>query len=46
MSRPLGIEYEDALHHVISRNDNRRRTVWDDDDRRMGLAGLESVTPG
>ena len=43
MSRPLRIEYEDALHHVISRGDNRRRIVWDDADRRKRLAWLERV---
>ena len=33
MARPLRIEYENALHYVISRGDNRRRIVWDDTDR-------------
>ena len=43
MARPLRIEYEDALHHVISRGDNRRRIVWDDADRKKRLAWLERV---
>ena len=43
MARPLRIEYEDALHHVISRGDNRRRIVWDDADRMKRLAWLERV---
>jgi|GEM_PF-6932582 len=43
MARPLRIEYDNALHHVISRGDNRRRIVWDDDDRLKRLAWLERV---
>ena len=41
MSRPLRIEYEDALHHVISRGDNRRRIVWAGAGRRKRLSWLE-----
>lgn len=43
MARPLRIEYENALHHVISRGDNCRRIVWDDGDRKKRLAWLERV---
>ncbi len=34
MSRPLRIEFPDALHHVISRADRRVDTLMDDKDRK------------
>ena len=43
MARPLRIEYEHALHHVISRGDNRRRIVSDDAGHEKRLAWLERV---
>ena len=43
MARPFRIEFPGALHHVISRGDNRRRIVWDDADRRRRLDWLARV---
>ena len=40
MARPLRYDYPFALHHVISRGDNRRKIVWDDQDRSKRLAWL------
>jgi REP element-mobilizing transposase RayT len=43
MSRPIRIEFPDALYHVTSRG-NRRETIFDDDeDRRMLLLELGQV---
>lgn len=41
MARPLRYDYPLALHHVISKGDNRRKIVWDDDDRAKRLDRLE-----
>lgn len=41
MARPLRIEYEGALHHVMSRGNERRRIVRDDADRKRRLEWLE-----
>ena len=43
MARPFRIEFPGALHHVISRGDNRRRIVWDDADGRRRLDWLARV---
>jgi REP element-mobilizing transposase RayT len=40
MSRPLRIEFEDAVYHVTSRGDRREPIFLDDDDRRRFLALL------
>ena len=41
MARPLRILFPDALYHVISRGDNRRAIVRDDQDRGKRLEWLE-----
>ena len=43
MSRPLRIEFPDALYHVTTRGDRREAVFEDDQDRRMFLATLEQV---
>ncbi len=40
MARPLRIEFPGALYHVMSRGNERRVIVRDDDDRRKGLDWL------
>ena len=40
MARPLRLEYEGALHHVMSRGNERRRIVRDDRDRQRRLDWL------
>jgi REP element-mobilizing transposase RayT len=43
MSRPIRIEFPDALYHVTARGD-RREAIFDDDlDRRLFLSTLEQV---
>jgi REP element-mobilizing transposase RayT len=43
MSRPLRIEFPDALYHVTSRGDRREDIFEDDDDRRAFLGTLAQV---
>jgi REP element-mobilizing transposase RayT len=43
MSRPVRIEFPDALYHVTARGDRREAIFDDDQDRRMFLATLEQV---
>ena len=40
MSRPIRIEFPDALYHVTSRGDRREAIVEDDEDRRTFLQTL------
>ena len=37
MTRPLRLEFEGALYHVISRGDRREPIFEDDEDRRVWL---------
>ncbi len=41
MARPLRIEYQGALYHVLSRGDRREAIVRDDADRKLFLEILE-----
>ena len=41
MARPIRIEYEGAVYHVIARGNERRKIFRSDDDRRLFLATLE-----
>ena len=43
MSRPLRLEFADALYHVTSRGDRREAIFLDDDDREDWLAVLGTV---
>ena len=43
MSRPVRIEFPDALYHVTARGDRREAIFDDDGDRQMFLATLEQV---
>jgi putative transposase len=43
MSRPIRIEFPDALYHVTSRGDRREEIFEDDQDRTMFLSTLEQV---
>lgn len=43
MSRPIRIEFPDALYHVTARGDRREDIFEDDQDRQMFLATLEKV---
>jgi len=43
MSRPLRIEYAEAVYHVTSRGNARRSIFKDDKDRGMLLSILEEV---
>ena len=43
MSRPVRIEFPDALYHVTSRGDRREAIFDDDQDRRSFLSTLEQV---
>ncbi|MBZ0092970.1 MAG: transposase [Sulfuricellaceae bacterium] len=43
MSRPIRIEFPDALYHVTARGDRREDIFEDDPDRLMFLATLEQV---
>ncbi len=43
MSRPVRIEFPDALYHVTSRGDRREPIFDDDQDRRSFLTTLEQV---
>lgn len=43
MSRPIRIEFPDALYHVTARGDRREDIFEDDQDRLMFLATLEKV---
>ena len=43
MSRPIRIEFPDALYHVTSRGDRREPIFDDDQDRRSFLTTLEQV---
>lgn len=43
MSRPIRIEFPDALYHVTARGDRREDIFEDDADRKMFLATLEQV---
>jgi len=43
MSRPIRIEFHDALYHVTARGDRREDIFEDDQDRQMFLATLEQV---
>lgn len=44
MARPLRIEYEGALHHVMARGNDRAPIFLDDDDRQAFLDNLGRVT--
>jgi REP element-mobilizing transposase RayT len=43
MSRPIRIEFQNALYHVTSRGDRREDIFEDDEDRLLFLANLEKV---
>jgi REP element-mobilizing transposase RayT len=43
MSRPIRIEFLDALYHITARGDRREDIFEDDQDRQMFLATLEQV---
>ena len=43
MSRPLRIEFPNALYHVTARGDRREDIFEDDEDRRMFLSTLARV---
>ena len=43
MSRPIRIEFPDALYHVTARGDRREDIFEDDADRRMFLSTLEQT---
>ena len=43
MSRPIRLEFPDALYHVTARGDRREDIYEDDEDRRAFLQTLESV---
>ena len=43
MSRPIRIEFPNALYHVTSRGDRREDIFEDDEDRRTFLSTLEQV---
>jgi putative transposase len=43
MARPLRIEYEGAVHHVMSRGNARASIVADDEDRKAWVAVLGHV---
>lgn len=43
MSRPIRIEFSDALYHVTARGDRREDIFEDDEDRQMFLSTLEQV---
>ena len=43
MSRPIRIEFPNALYHVTSRGDRREAIFEDDDDRRAFLQTLGQV---
>lgn len=43
MSRPIRIEFPDALYHVTARGDRREDIFEDDQDRQMFLSTLEQV---
>jgi len=42
MSRPLRLEYPNALYHITSRGDDRSSIFLDDEDREMFMAFLEN----
>jgi len=44
MSRPIRIEFQNALYHVTARGDRREDIFEDDGDRLMFLANLDQVT--
>lgn len=43
MSRPIRIEFSDALYHVTARGDRREDIFEDDEDRQIFLSTLEQV---
>ena len=43
MSRPIRIEFPDALYHVTARGDRRENIFEDDEDRQIFLSILEQV---
>jgi REP element-mobilizing transposase RayT len=43
MSRPVRIEFPNALYHVTARGDRRENIFEDDEDRQMFLSVLEQV---
>ncbi len=43
MSRPIRIEFPDALYHVTARGDRREDIFYDDQDRQAFLATLEKI---
>lgn len=43
MSRPLRIEFPDALYHVTARGDRREDIFEDDEDRRVFLDTFSQV---
>ena len=43
MSRPLRLEFADALYHVTSRGDRREDIYHDDTDRQAWLSVLAQV---
>ena len=43
MARPLRVQYEGAIYHLMNRGDRRQMIFHDDEDRRTFLALLERV---
>jgi len=43
MARPIRVEFEGAVYHITARGNERRRTFWDDEDRKLFLATLEQT---
>jgi putative transposase len=43
MARPLRIEYPEAVHHVTSRGNARKKIFKDDRDREIFLSVLGTV---
>ena len=43
MARPLRIEYEGAIYHVMNRGDRREDIFLDDEDRERFLETLEEA---
>ena len=46
MSRPVRIEFPDALYHVTARGDRREDIFEDDADRQIFLSTLELLGSG
>ncbi len=46
MTRPLRLEFPNALYHVTSRGDRRENIYEDDEDRIIFLNSFGSPAPG